>query len=94
MIVYGSGLSDGNEHLHHDLPVMVAGRGSGSLHPGRHIRYPVETPLTNLYMTLLSHMGDPSRVDRRQQRPTEASVGDLILVCLVATFRTQQNSEP
>ena len=57
MIVYGSGLSDGNEHLHHDLPVMVAGRGSGSLHPGRHIRYPVETPLTNLYMTLLNHMG-------------------------------------
>jgi hypothetical protein len=57
MIVYGSGLSDGNEHLHHDLPVMVAGRGSGRLHPGRHIRYPVETPLTNLYMTLLSHMG-------------------------------------
>ena len=57
MIVYGSGLSDGNEHLHHDLPVMVAGRGSGSLHPGRHVRYPDETPLTNLYMTLLSHMG-------------------------------------
>ena len=57
MIVYGSGLSDGNEHLHHDLPVMVAGGGSGSLHPGRHVRYPNETPLTNLYMTLLSHMG-------------------------------------
>ena len=57
MIVYGSGLSDGNEHLHHDLPVMVAGRGSGSLHPGRHIRFPDETPLTNLYMSLLSHMG-------------------------------------
>ena len=57
MIVYGSGLSDGNEHLHHDLPVMVAGGGSGNLHPGRHIRYPDETPLTNLYMSLLSHMG-------------------------------------
>ena len=57
MIVYGSGLSDGNQHLHEDLPVMVAGRGAGSLHPGRHIRYPDETPLTNLYMSLLSHMG-------------------------------------
>ena len=57
MIVYGSGLSDGNQHLHHDLPVMVAGRGAGTLHPGRHIRYSDETPLTNLYMSLLSHMG-------------------------------------
>ena len=57
MIVYGSGLSDGDKHLHDDLPVLVAGRGAGTLHPGRHIRYPDETPLTNLYVSLLSQMG-------------------------------------
>ncbi len=57
MIVYGSGLSDGDQHLHDDLPVLVAGRGAGTLHPGRHIRYPDETPLTNLYVSLLSQMG-------------------------------------
>lgn len=57
MIVYGSGLSDGNRHSHEDLPLLLAGGGGGSLKPGRHIAYKQGTPLTNLYLTLLDRMG-------------------------------------
>jgi hypothetical protein len=54
MIVYGSGLSDGNRHHHHDLPVLLAGH---VFKPGRHVAYPVETPMTNLFLTILERMG-------------------------------------
>ena len=57
MIVYGSGLGDGNRHTHEDLPILLAGRGDGSLKPGRHIVYEKGTPMTNLYLTLLDRMG-------------------------------------
>lgn len=57
LIVYGSGLSDGNRHLHEDLPILLAGRGDGSLKPGQHIVLEKETPMTNLYLTLLDRMG-------------------------------------
>ena len=57
MIVYGGGISDGNAHNHDDLPILVAGKGGGALKPGRHIRYPKETPLTNLYVSMLDRMG-------------------------------------
>lgn len=57
MIVYGSAISDGNRHLHYDLPVLVAGRGNGSLKTGRHVKYNENTPMTNLYMTLLDRVG-------------------------------------
>jgi hypothetical protein len=60
MLVYGSGLSDGNRHWHHDLPVLVVGRAGGSLRTGRHIRYTQETPLNNLYLALLDRMGVPA----------------------------------
>ena len=57
MIVYGSSLADGNRHTHHDLPILVAGGANGKLKTGRHVRYPKETPLTNLYLSLLDHAG-------------------------------------
>lgn len=57
MIVYGSGLADGNRHIHEDLPVVLAGRGDGSLKPGRHIVYRSGTPITNLYLGLLDRIG-------------------------------------
>jgi uncharacterized protein DUF1552 len=57
MIVYGSGIADGNRHTHEDLPVLLAGRGNGSLKPGRHIVYPAGTPVTNLYLGLLDRVG-------------------------------------
>ena len=56
MIVYGSAIADGNSHSHHDLPVLVAGRGDGQLKPGRHVQYAKGTPMTNLYVTLLDRM--------------------------------------
>ncbi len=60
MIVYGSGISDGDRHNHDDLPILLAGHGGGSLRPGRHVVYPNETPLTNLYLALLDRMGAPT----------------------------------
>jgi len=57
MVVYGSGLADGNSHTHNDLPVLLAGAGNGALRPGRHVVYPKETPMTNLYVAMLDHMG-------------------------------------
>jgi hypothetical protein len=57
MIVYGSSLSDGNRHQHDNLPVVLAGGGSGKLRGGRHLRYPKATPMTNLYMTMLDGLG-------------------------------------
>lgn len=57
MVVYGSGLSDGNQHVHADLPVVLAGHGDGSLRPGRHLVYPKGTPMTNLYLTVLDRVG-------------------------------------
>jgi len=55
-VVYGSGNSDGNAHNHNDLPILLAGKGGGTLTTGRHIRYPDETPLANLWLSLLERM--------------------------------------
>jgi len=60
MVIYGSGLSDGNRHRHEDLPILIAGRACGSLRPGRHVIYPTETPMTNLYVAMLDRMGIPA----------------------------------
>ncbi|MFN7934520.1 MAG: DUF1552 domain-containing protein [Bryobacteraceae bacterium] len=57
MIIYGSGLADGNRHTHHDLPVLLAGGGNGKLKPGRHVKYAVETPMANLFIAMLDKMG-------------------------------------
>ncbi|MCC6590576.1 MAG: DUF1552 domain-containing protein [Bryobacterales bacterium] len=56
MVVYGSGLSDGNKHTHHDLPVLLAGSAAGRLRTGRHVIYPSETPMANLFVTMLELM--------------------------------------
>lgn len=56
MIAYGSGNSDGNAHNHDDLPILVAGHGCGTIQTGRHIRYPKETPLNNLWISMLDRM--------------------------------------
>jgi hypothetical protein len=56
MIVYGSGLADGNAHTHEGLPVLLAGHGGG-LRPGRYVKYAEGTPMTNLYLSLLDRMG-------------------------------------
>lgn len=60
MVIYGSGLSDGNKHWHHDLPVLLVGRGAGTVHPGRYLRYPKDTPMSNLFLSMLDRMGVPA----------------------------------
>lgn len=56
MIVYGSGNGDGNRHNHDDLPILLAGRGCGTIRPGRNIQYDKNTPLNNLWVSLLNRM--------------------------------------
>jgi hypothetical protein len=57
MIVYGGGLGDGNRHNHDDLPIVMAGRGNGTIETGRHITYAAETPMANLLVSMLHRMG-------------------------------------
>jgi hypothetical protein len=59
MIVYGSGLADGNRHEHLNLPVLVAGRGCGTIHTGRHLHLETKTPINNLFVSMLDRMGVP-----------------------------------
>jgi hypothetical protein len=57
MMLYGSGMGDGNLHRHHDLPLVVVGGGCGQLKGGRHMRYPNDTPMMNLGLSLLDKVG-------------------------------------
>lgn len=57
MILYGSGLGDGNRHTHHDLPVLLAGRGGGTIKTGRHLKFADDTPLNNLFLSMLDRVG-------------------------------------
>jgi len=59
MLMYGSGISDGNRHNHDNLPIILLGRGRGTIDSGRHLRYPRNTPLTNLYVSMLQRMQTP-----------------------------------
>jgi hypothetical protein len=60
MIFMGSGCSDGNAHAPDDLPVLLAGRGGGTIKPGRHIKSEKNTPLCNLYVSVLERLGVPA----------------------------------
>ena len=57
LIVYGSGISDGNRHNHDHLPVLLAGRGGHTIESGRHLVYEEETPMANLFLSLLDRVG-------------------------------------
>lgn len=59
MILFGSSMSDGNRHDPNNLPVVLAGRGGGTIQAGRHIASPKGTPLCNLYVSMLERMGTP-----------------------------------
>jgi hypothetical protein len=58
-ILYGSGISDGNRHLYDDLPILLAGSGAGRIRGGRHLRFKKDTPLANLFVTMLHDLGVP-----------------------------------
>ena len=57
MIVYGAGMSDSDAHDPKNLPILLAGGGAGRLKGGSHVRFPKDTPLANLHLTLLDKLG-------------------------------------
>ena len=57
LILYGSPLSDGNMHTYKDLPVLLITPGVAAMRGGRHVRYPKDTPVANLYLALLEKLG-------------------------------------
>jgi len=59
MILFGSGMSNSNEHSYIDLPLAVLGGGSGQLKGSRHLTYPGDTPAANLFVSLLHKVGCP-----------------------------------
>ena len=63
MVVYGSGNGDGNRHNHDELPILLVGKGGGSIESGRHVVIPrrPEVPLTNLFLALFERMGAPTK---------------------------------
>jgi hypothetical protein len=62
MVVYGGGIGDGNRHNHDDLPILLAGKGGGTIQTGRHLVFPKrdDTPLMNLYLALFDRLGVPA----------------------------------
>ncbi len=72
MILYGSGLGDANRHDHHGLPIVMAGGGGGTIQTGRHIKVASETPLNNLFLSMLDRVGaDVESVGDSKGRFTE-----------------------
>ncbi len=57
MVMFGCGIKCGNRHLEENLPIALAGRGKGTLRPGRRVRATPKTPLCNLYLAMLQRMG-------------------------------------
>jgi hypothetical protein len=57
VILYGSSMSNGNQHDHDPLPIIVAGGASGQLQGGRHLKFQSHTPMSNLMLALLDKLG-------------------------------------
>jgi hypothetical protein len=57
MLLYGAALADGNRHEHENLPLVLAGRAGGQIAAGRHVRYPAETPMCNLLLSMMQRAG-------------------------------------
>jgi hypothetical protein len=62
MILYGGGMGDGNLHRHNNLPCLMAGKLGGQFETGRHLAYKLDTPMSNLLVTILNRAG--VRVDK------------------------------
>jgi hypothetical protein len=61
MVLFGSGLRDGNKHDPHNLPILLGGRGGGRIATGQHLVYGEDTPLANLYLAMLEAFGTPQQ---------------------------------
>jgi len=61
MVVYGSGIGDGNRHNHDELPILMLGGGNGAVKTGRHLKFAKDTPLMNLYLAMFQRLGCPTK---------------------------------
>ena len=59
LFLYGTGISDSNTHFHDDLPVALVGGQNAGITGGRYVRYPPDTPLANLHVSILEWLGTP-----------------------------------
>jgi hypothetical protein len=57
MILFGASIKDGNTHAVENLPILLAGRGKGTIRSGRRLRAPEKTPLCNLHLAMMQRMG-------------------------------------
>ena len=73
MVLFGSSMSDGNRHDPSNLPIVLAGRGGGRISTGRHIACQKQTPLCNLYVSMLDRMGAPVESFGDSNSPLEIS---------------------
>ncbi|MCC9607567.1 DUF1552 domain-containing protein [Blastopirellula sp. JC732] len=72
VILFGSGLRDGNSHNPHDLPLLVGGKGGGRLKQGQHIASTRDNPMSNLLLTMLQAIGSPATHFADSSGPIEA----------------------
>ena len=75
LMLYGSGMSNSNVHNHSPLPILLAGGAAGRLKGGRHLKYPAETPMANLLLSILHKAGVEQPSHRRQHRPAFGGIG-------------------
>ena len=88
LTVFGSSLSESNIHTHDDLPIVTAGNANGQVKGNRHLVYPKETPLNNLFLNMFDVAGVPQRDGiRRQHGTADGSVTDGCVQVRRATVR-------
>jgi hypothetical protein len=75
MVMCGSSLSDGNKHDPNNLPILLGGKGGGRIKSGRHVASPKNTPLCNLYVSMLDCMGVPTQQFGDSTGPLRELVG-------------------
>lgn len=60
MVLYGSGIGDGDRHNHDNLPAALFGSAGGAFKTGRHLKFPKETPMNNLFLSMLDRVDSPT----------------------------------
>ena len=84
LIMYGSGMGNGNLHRHSDLPVLLAGKLGGKFKTGYHLDYKMDTPMANLLVTILDQRGRADRKAGRQHGTVEGGsafrIGDRYVI--------------
>jgi hypothetical protein len=57
LFVYGSNMSNSDRHNHAPLPMTIIGGANGKVKGGQHLKYPDQTPLSNLLLTVVQRAG-------------------------------------